>query len=402
MKKSIIFILLSILIGSSLFTACSDDELGPTIFDPTVRPLDRTQYSFPLDSFVEANYRQTYNLRYIYRMEDISADMDYNLIPCTYQKSKEVAVLAKYLWFDIYAKLQTPEFLKMYAPRILHIIGSPAYNPSSGTMTLGEASGGKKITFYRGNSIDVNNIDSLNELFFKTMHHEFSHILQQTKVTPTEFNTLSSGQYDPFAWQDRNDSLVLSLGFVTPYGSSQATEDWVEVIANYIVKDSITWNGMLNTATYGWEVVLVDVDKFDPELETRTFKNDVKQAGSNNKYAQYEVYRKTIVRDENGDPIKDENGKLQYIDEDGVDGKALILQKLDMARNWMKTSFGLDLDLLRKEVQTRQYLTDEKGEFVLRDGKFVNRLVEPLHIGSSETLMDSLLYQVDKFKELQN
>lgn len=402
MKKSIIFIFLSILIGSSLFTACSDDELGPTIFDATVRPLDRTQYSFPLDSFVEANYRQPYNLRYIYRMEDISADMDYNLIPCTYQKSKEVAVLAKYLWFDIYAKLQTPEFLKMYAPRILHIIGSPAYNPSSGTMTLGEASGGKKITFYRGNSIDVNNIDSLNELFFKTMHHEFSHILQQTKVTPTEFNTLSSGQYDSFAWQDRNDSLVLSLGFVTPYGSSQATEDWVEVIANYIVKDSITWNGMLNTATYGWEVVMVDVDKFDPELETRTFKNDVKEAGSNNKYAQYEVYRKTIVRDENGDPIKDENGKLQYIDEDGVDGKALILQKLDMARNWMKTSFGLDLDQLRKEVQTRQYLTDEKGEFVLRDGKFVNRLVEPLHIGSSETLMDSLLYQVDKFKELQN
>lgn len=401
MKKSIIFIFLSILIGSSLFTACSDDELGPTIFDATVSPLDRTQYSFPLDSFVEANYRQPYNLRYIYRMEDISADMDYNLIPCTYQKSKEVAVLAKYLWFDIYAKLQTPEFLKMYAPRILHIIGSPAYNPSSGTMTLGEASGGKKITFYRGNSIDVNNIDSLNELFFKTMHHEFSHILQQTKVTPTEFNTLSSGQYDSFAWQDRNDSLVLSLGFVTPYGSSQATEDWVEVIANYIVKDSITWNGMLNTATYGWEVVMVDVDKFDPELETRTFKNDVKQAGSD-AYAQYEVYRKTIVRDENGDPIKDENGKLQYIDEDGVDGKALILQKLDMARNWMKTSFGLDLDQLRKEVQTRQYLTDEKGEFVLRDGKFVNRLVEPLHIGSSETLMDSLLYQVDKFKELQN
>ena len=70
MKKSIIFIFLSILIGSSLFTACSDDELGPTIFDATVRPLDRTQYSFPLDSFVEANYRQPYNLRYIYRMED--------------------------------------------------------------------------------------------------------------------------------------------------------------------------------------------------------------------------------------------------------------------------------------------------------------------------------------------
>lgn len=398
MKKSIIFICLSIILGTSFFASCSEDDLGPTIFNTPEGPLDRTLYSFPLDSFLEANYRSIYNLRYIYKMEDIGSDMDYNLIPCTYEKSKEIAVLAKYLWFDVYTKLKSPEFLKKYAPRILHIIGSAAYNPSSGTMTLGEASGGKKITFYRGSSIDVNNIDSINELFFKTMHHEFSHILHQNTIYPTEFRTLSAGKYDSFSWQERNDSVVLSEGFVTPYGSSQIQEDWVETIANYIVKDSITWEGMLNTASYGWEVVMVKIADYDPSFEQRLYENDLKDLNGN--VVEYEVLRKTVSRDEKNQPIL-VDGKYQYIDNDGIDGQALLLRKLDMCRTWLKESFGLDLDQLRKEVQIRQYLTDDQGKFVLRDGKFVNRLIEPLHAGSSETLIDSLLYQVDKFKELQ-
>lgn len=398
MKKSIILICVSVIASMSFFASCSEDELGPTIYDPKVVPLDRTQYTFPLDSFLEANYREVYNIRYLYKLVDISADMDYNLTPCSYQKSKEIAVLAKYLWFDVYGKLKSPEFLKEYAPRILHIIGSAAYNPSSGTMTLGEAKGGKKITFYRGNSMDVYDIADANEKFFKTLHHEFAHILHQTKVMPTEFGTLSLGQYDPLKWQNRNDSVVLSQGFVSTYASSEYPEDWVETIANYIVKDSITWEGMLNTAAYGWEVLRVKVEDFDPELETRTYDDDLKNPSG--KIVEYSVLRKTISRDADGKPVL-VDGEYQYLDNDGVDGKAMILRKLDMCRTWLKESFSIDLDQLRKEVQLRQYLTDENGNFVIQDREFVNRMTSPLHPGSSETLMDSLLHQVDKFKELQ-
>lgn len=402
MKKYLI-IVISILTAGCFFTSCSDDEFDSSIFDTSRVPLDRTSYTFPLDTFAIENFLNPYNLRFLYRLEDVGSNMDYNLIPCSYEKSQEVAVLSKYLWFDVYKKVKDEVFLKTYSPKILHIIGSPAYNAASGTMLLGVAEGGKKITFYRTNSIDLRDIDDVNEKFFKTMHHEFSHILHQHILYPTDFRTLSNSLYDPMSWQERSDSVVLSFGCVTPYGSSGEAEDWVEVIANYIVKSDDVWNGMLNTASYGWETVVVDVDKWDPETEYRTFnsKKDVKTVDG--KDSQYEVVRKSIIRDADGNPVLNDDGNVQYIDNDAVDGRAMLEKKLGMCRQWLQESFGINLDELRHEVQTRQYVTNGDGSFKRdADGKLINRLVYPLHPGSTETLLDSLLNDVNKFKELQN
>lgn len=50
-------------------------------------------------------------------------------------------------------------------------------------MILGQAEGGMKVTLFRVNEIDKNNLSvaQLNEYYFKTMHHEFTHILNQKK-----------------------------------------------------------------------------------------------------------------------------------------------------------------------------------------------------------------------------
>lgn len=39
---------------------------------------------------------------------------------------------------------------------------------------------------------------------------------------------------------------------------------------------------------------------------------------------------------------------------DGKDGYAIINQKLNIVREWLQTSYGIDLDALRAEVQERQ------------------------------------------------
>lgn len=51
-------------------------------------------------------------------------------------------------------------------------------------MVLGTAEGGMKITLYNVNDINPDKIDInlLNEYYFQTMHHEFAHILHQTKT----------------------------------------------------------------------------------------------------------------------------------------------------------------------------------------------------------------------------
>ncbi len=296
MNKTIIFIL-----SIALLLSCSQNEvLGPSIFDTEDR-LDANSVSYEFDSWLREAYLKPYNLDFRYRMEDVGSDMDYNLVPTSFEKSQQMAKLVKYLWFDVYGTIVSSEFLKENGPRIIHLIGSPAYNPISGTMLLGTAEGGLKVTLYRCNELDFTDIDMLNEYYFKTMHHEFAHILHQKRNYPVEFGLISQGKYNPLGWQYKTDSEAATLGFVSPYAGSQNREDFVEIIANYLVKSDAQWNNILNLAS---------------------------------------------------NPGVDYDGVT--LPDDGIDGKAIILQKLDIARNWLKDSWDIDLEALRTEIIQRQ------------------------------------------------
>ena len=317
-KNRLFTIAAAALLTLGVTTSCSDDDFGPSIFDTEEHWLDKTSVTFPLDTFCIKNFREPYNLRYVYKMEDIGSDMQKNLVPAKYEKSKELAVLAKYLWYESYETCAGQEFLKIYSPRIIHVIGSKSYNPVSGTETLGEAEGGLKITLYGANDLDVNDINKLNENFFKTMHHEFSHILHQTKTYPTEFQLLSPSWYSSTGWQDRYDPVCNSFGCVTNYASSETREDFAETIANYITKTDEQWDSLIYYAGRNWELTV------DEKTGMSTY--------------------------EDPEEIQDDEGGLA----DGVDGVAVINQKVQIARTWFRDAWGLDLDTLRAEVQRRQ------------------------------------------------
>lgn len=300
------------------FSSC-EEKLDPeSIFNTESANLDPYSASYQLDKFCEDNYLKNYNIQFRYKMQDVGADMDYNLVPASYEKSIDLAVLTKYLWFDVYDKVVSADFLKLYGPRIIHLIGSPAYNPASGTMILGLAEGGLKVSLFRVNDMDPSSFEDLNEFYFKTMHHEFAHILHQTKSYPREFDQLSTAYYDPMNWGERNLDVCASLGFTSDYASSEAREDFAETIANYITKTDEQWATLLANAELGW------VERYDKDGIPVTDP----------------LTRKPIC-----DPGEDT---------DGVDGKAVILQKVEIARQWFKDAWNMDLDALRAEVQVRQ------------------------------------------------
>ena len=103
------------------------------------------------------------------------------------------------------------------------------------------------------------------------------------------------------------------MGFVSPYAGSQTREDFVETIANFIVKTDAQWNTILSNAEKGWKFVY-------------------SEDSQGNKIT-------TIV---------------ETTDTDGVNGKTVILQKLSICKEWLKNSWNINLDALRQEVQTRQ------------------------------------------------
>lgn len=286
-------------------TSCShEEELGSSIFD-TSDNVDEHSASYELDAWLKEAYLTPYNLDFRYRLQDVGSDLDYNLVPVSLKKAEQMAKLVKYLWFDVYGAIVSPEFLKENGPRIIHLIGSPAYNPVSGTILLGTAEGGLKVTLYRCNELDPNNVDQLNDYYFKTMHHEFAHILHQKRNYPVEFGLISKGKYNPLGWQDKNDTEAATLGFVSPYASSQNREDFVEIIANYLVKSDAQWNEILEMAAKPGFII-------------------------------------------------NENDSIVALPDDGIDGKALILQKLEIAKKWLKDSWNIDIFALRTEIIKRE------------------------------------------------
>lgn len=248
MKKSKIYIFIVVLFAA-FFSACSEDELSS---QSVITEAQRKENDF--DRWIKENYVIPYNIDFKYRMEDIESDRDYNLIPASYTKSVQLAKLVEFLCLNVYDEVTgTKQFIRDYFPKMIHLVGSPAYE-NNGTMVLGTAEGGLKITLYNVNNINVKSVSDLNYFYFHTIHHEFAHILHQTRPYPTAFKEISGNKYVKDSWStawgygEAGDIAALQAGFITPYASSGVDEDFVELISLYVTNTEAYWQSCLKVA----------------------------------------------------------------------------------------------------------------------------------------------------------
>lgn len=229
----------------ALFSACSEDKLSDV---SVIKESQHEENDF--DRWILAKYVTPYNIDFKYRMEDIESDRNYNLVPATYSKSIQLAKLVDFLCLQVYDEVTgSKEFIRTYFPKMIHLVGSPAYK-NDNTMILGTAEGGLKITLYNVNAVNVNDINDLNKFYFKTIHHEFAHILHQTIPYVTDFKEITASGYVKDSWSkvypDENTSLP--KGFISPYASSAFDEDFVELISIYVTNTSAAWDAKLAKA----------------------------------------------------------------------------------------------------------------------------------------------------------
>ncbi len=88
----------------------------------------------------------------------------------------------------------------------------------------------------------------LNYWFFHTMHHEFCHILTQTKNYSTDFQTISAGGYHSTDWVNVKDKDAATEGFVSGYASQEYNEDFAEIYAYYVTLSEEGWNKIIEQA----------------------------------------------------------------------------------------------------------------------------------------------------------
>ena len=168
---------------------------------------------------------------------------------------------------------------------------------NNGTIILGTAEGGKKIflagvnllpqTLEKGyGDFAGDPVESLNHYFIKTIHHEFTHILYQTVDFPVDFSMITATGYVADSWSDAPyNREFLRNGFIPDYAQHSDTEDFAEMLSEYITHNQAWWD------------------------------TQIAKAG--------------------------EKGEL-------------INAKLDIVRNYMQDSFGIDIDVLRATVLRRQ------------------------------------------------
>ena len=244
MKKYLYIAMLGLAVCLGLGSCSEDAPSDPTNFPTT--PVERNAF----DQWLLKNFTYPYNVSFLYKMKDIESDMTKNLVPADSAKSTKLAIIIKYLWFDAYAEAIGPDFIKENVPRVIHLIGSPAFN-SNGTIVLGTAEGGQKVTLYTVNSLTDENLKDysyLNDYYFHTMHHEFTHILNQKKPYDTSYNKITESGYVSGNWYQVQDSVAHGKGFVTPYAMSEGLEDFAEMLSTYITYTPEQWQAILDDA----------------------------------------------------------------------------------------------------------------------------------------------------------
>jgi substrate import-associated zinc metallohydrolase lipoprotein len=398
MKK--IISLLSIAAIVAAFSSCrSEDDLTDSIFDTTVPVVDPSKATAPFDQWLYDNFVKPYNVEVQYQFNYPASDLSFQLAPADYNRSQLLAHMIRYLFYDVYTKFAGDEFMKLYGPRIFHFIGSTGYNATSGTEVLGTAAGGVKITLYNVNemkpfsdNVQYNNDDItvLNERYFHTMHHEFSHILHQTKAYPVAFGQVTSSTYDPMTWQERDSVITHQLGYVTHYASSATYEDFVETLSCIITDTDHRWmNRIIDACCRGMrqgdrEEVLTLVDSLGvrsldvPERpwnhfkllkQTHVFNENTNEYDVDTTYVP-EFFRNTatVYNSKSGSNVakykyttfKEFNSFREFLDwvpyttDAAVNGINALLKKINIATEWYTDRWGLHAFELREEVRYRQ------------------------------------------------
>ncbi len=155
------------------------------------------------DKWLAHYFMTPYNIELRYRMKDNETSLNYNLAPAEFNKSVQMAHLVKYLCLEAYDEATGSQaFVRTLFPKLLDLIGSPAYN-TNGTMVLGTAEGGRKMTLYMVNELKPTDSEHLNRYYFKTVHHEFGHIQNQTKPYPQEFQQITATGYVSDSWSSK-------------------------------------------------------------------------------------------------------------------------------------------------------------------------------------------------------
>lgn len=399
----------SILVGTlCLSQGCAKDE--PDASRPIISTLTQSQDN-DLDRWLEAYYLKPYNIALEYRLRDNETDMDYRLAPVDYTQAVRFAHLVKHFCLEAYDEVTgSRDFIRKLFPKTLQLIGSYNYTVT-GNVTLGQAEGGRKIVLYGINNLNMADADAL-DLVFHTIHHEFGHIQNQTKPFPVAFRQVTASGYVAQSWSSHwsGDSSVADE--ITNEAASQSIRTYNDtdlrldteeralrrridelrlekVDLREVVEDFASTEDDIAQAQERIQEIDALLAELQPQLsaiveqrtqlreaivDTQEYKdwlylvnivNALASSGSG--YGDLKAMRSGFISAYASADADEDFVELQatYIMSSermwqtlikiaGAQGGAIITSKMDMVKAYLLEKWGIDIDALRKSIQSRR------------------------------------------------
>ncbi len=223
--------------------SCKEEALDESIIE--INSSEETE----LDSWIDSTFRVPYNIYVEYKWNSSDVDQSKVVVPPKVDLVKPFLQTVLKIWLKTYTSVADmgDDFMRTYPCRKLKLIGSGSYN--SGSVTLGLAENGYKITLYTINDFNLESGISRSELreYFRVMHHEYGHILNQRTPYDADFQNITGGYTSD--WTSLSNAESRELGFISAYARSADTEDFVETLSYYITYTNEEWTSLLQNIT---------------------------------------------------------------------------------------------------------------------------------------------------------
>ena len=203
----------------------------------------RTTAQTALDTYIYNNFQQPYNIIVTYNYIDADFEMGKYLYPPTESKVQPMLEIVKKVWIDSYTQVAGQNFIKSVAPRQISLIGGYNVNPS-GTITLGFADSGMKITLFNVDQLDVTQHEATRQ-YFHTIQHEYCHIINQRKPYSEEYGKITPSDYTA-NWYNVGLADANKKGFITPYSMLNDIEDFAEMTSGILSMSKTDWDAKVN------------------------------------------------------------------------------------------------------------------------------------------------------------
>ena len=304
-NKYIFSSLLALAGAALLFGGCKkNDDLVAPQFDRELKLLQRQKS--PVDAWIVEEFNKPYNIQVIWKWDTKEAGYNRNYIPPVEDNVKPFLTMLKQTFIKTYEENMGKAFIKPLIPKQFLLLGEWGYQ--FGSRTLAQAEAGSKFVFYGVNYWDQKYDDfypGMEYPFIReavhTMYHEFGHILHQNKKFTEEFEKVSGRDYT-VRWTDFNEIEARVKGFMSNYSMLNHNEDFVELIAFYTTLTPEQWDARMHLGV---------------------------EAAENGVVANPQVSDKPVDKKE------------------AAEGLQAIKTKIAMVKEYLKSSWNIDLDEIR-------------------------------------------------------